>query len=178
MIGARSFTAGSRKTSEVSSLYLIALGSNRRHGLYGRPEDVVRAAMEETAALGTVLARAPVIQTAAMGAAQRRFANAALVLESDLTPPALLAAAKRMEREFGRRRGQRWGDRVLDVDIVLWSGGMWRSGGLAIPHPQFRRRAFVLGPAMAIARQWRDPVGGLTLAQLHARLTRPRPLPR
>ena len=162
----------------MSSLYLIALGSNRRHGLYGPPPGVVRAAMEETAALGTVLARAPVIASAPMGAASRRFANAVLVLESDLTPPALLAAAKRMEREFGRRRGQRWGDRVLDIDIVLWSGGRWASPGLAIPHPQFRRRAFVLGPACAIARGWRDPVSGLTLAQLHARLTRRRPLPR
>ncbi|MCL9982458.1 MAG: 2-amino-4-hydroxy-6-hydroxymethyldihydropteridine diphosphokinase [Erythrobacter sp.] len=162
----------------MSSLYLVALGSNRRHGLYGRPEDVVCAALEEIAALGTVSARAPVIASAPMGAAQRRFANAALVLESELTPPALLAAAKRMEREFGRRRGQRWGDRVLDVDIVLWSGGRWTSPGLAIPHPQYRRRAFVLGPAAAIARDWRDPASGLSVAQLHARLTRPRPLPR
>ncbi|TAD83408.1 MAG: 2-amino-4-hydroxy-6-hydroxymethyldihydropteridine diphosphokinase [Sphingomonadales bacterium] len=170
--------AGSRKISDPSSLYLIALGSNRRHGLYGPPTGVVRAAMEECAAFGTVLARAPVIATPAMGAAQRRFANSALVLQSDLTPSALLAAAKRMERQFGRRPGQRWGDRVLDVDIVLWSGGRWASPGLAIPHPHYRRRAFVLGPACAIVRHWRDPVSGLTLAQLHARLTRPRPLPR
>jgi 2-amino-4-hydroxy-6-hydroxymethyldihydropteridine diphosphokinase len=162
----------------LSSLYLVALGSNRWHGLYGPPSGTVHAAMEECAALGTVLARAPVIASAPMGAAQRRFANTALVLESELTPPALLAAIKRMEREFGRRRGQRWGDRVLDVDIVLWSGGRWASKGLAIPHPAFASRAFVLGPACAIVRDWRDPVSGLTLAQLHARLTRPRPLPR
>jgi 2-amino-4-hydroxy-6-hydroxymethyldihydropteridine diphosphokinase len=162
----------------VSSLYLIALGSNRRHGLYGVPSGVVSAAMEEMAALGTVRARAPVMASAPMGAAQRRFANAALVLESDLTPTALLAAAKRMERAFGRRRGVRWGDRVLDVDIVLWSGGRWASRGLAIPHPAFASRAFVLTPAVTIAADWRDPVSGLTLAHLHARLTRPRPLPR
>lgn len=142
--------------------------------------------MEECAALGTVTARSPVIASAPMGAASRRFANAALVLESDLTPPALLAALKRMEREFGRRPGQRWGDRVLDCDIVLWSGGVWRSGGrsgrgagrLTIPHPAFAQRAFVLTPARAIAPDWRDPVSGLTLAHLHARLTRRRPLPR
>ena len=162
----------------MSSLYLVALGSNRRHGLYGPPEAVVRAAQEEMAAFGTVLARAPVIASAPMGAAQRRFANSALVLESELAPPSLLAACKRMEREFGRRRGQRWGDRVLDADIVLWSGGIWRSAGLAIPHPEFRRRAFVLGPATAIARHWRDPVSGLRIGQAYARLTRPRPLPR
>ena len=179
MIAARSFTAASRKTSSrVSSRYLVALGSNRRHVLYGRPAGVVAAAMEELGALGTVLARSRVIASAPMGAAQRRFANAALVLESELAPPSLLAALKRMEREFGRRRGMRWGDRVLDADIIVWSGGRWRSVGLAIPHPAFAARAFVLTPACEIAASWRDPASGLSLAHLHARLTRPRPLPR
>jgi 2-amino-4-hydroxy-6-hydroxymethyldihydropteridine diphosphokinase len=166
----------------VSSTYLVALGSNRLHHLYGRPEGVVRAAMEEIAALGTVAARSPVVQSAPIGPAQRRFANAALVLESELAPPSLLAALKRMEREFGRRAAQRWGDRVLDCDIILWSGGRWASGGrgarLVIPHSAFRARRFVLGPASAIAPDWRDPVTGLTLAQCNARLTRAQPLPR
>ncbi|WP_324073845.1 MAG: 2-amino-4-hydroxy-6-hydroxymethyldihydropteridine diphosphokinase [Erythrobacter sp.] len=162
----------------MSSRYLVALGSNRRHVAYGAPEGVVAAAMEEMASLGTVLARSRIIASAPMGAASRRFANAALVLASELDPPSLLSACKRMEREFGRRRGQRWGDRVLDADIILWSGGVWASSGLTIPHPAFRSRAFVLIPALGIARDWRDPVSGLRLAHLHARLTRPRPLPR
>lgn len=162
----------------MSSTYLIALGSNRRHVLYGLPPQVVRAAMEECAALGTVAERSAVIATPAMGAAHRRFANAALVLASELTPPALLAALKRMEREFGRRRGQRWGDRVLDCDIILWNGGRWASPGLTIPHLAYADRAFVLAPARAIVPAWRDPVHGLTISQAHARLTRPRPLPR
>jgi 2-amino-4-hydroxy-6-hydroxymethyldihydropteridine diphosphokinase len=166
----------------VSSTYLVALGSNRRHHRYGAPAGVVCAAMEEIAALGTVTARSPVIASAPMGAARRRFANAALVLESDFAPSSLLAALKRMEREFGRRPGQRWGDRVLDCDIVLWSGGVWASGGLtgglAIPHPAFAARDFVLTPACAIAADWRDPKRGLSLAHHQARLTRPRPLPR
>lgn len=138
----------------------------------------MRAAMEELAAFGTVLARSPVIATPAIGAAQRRFANAALVLESALDPPSLLAALKRTERAFGRRRGQRWGDRVLDLDIILWSGGAWRSDGLTIPHPAFAGRRFVLDPACMIASDWRTPPHGLSLAHHQARLTRPRPLPR
>ncbi|WP_086606727.1 2-amino-4-hydroxy-6-hydroxymethyldihydropteridine diphosphokinase [Erythrobacter donghaensis] len=162
----------------MSSTYLIAFGSNRRHHIYGPPEGVVRAAMEELSAFGTVTARSPVIATPAMGAAQRRFANAAVVLESELDPPALLAALKHTERAFGRRRGQRWGDRVLDCDIILWSGGAWRSAGLAIPHPAFRQRRFVLDPACTIAPHWRGPNGALTLTHHQARLTRPRPLPR
>ncbi|GAB4480241.1 2-amino-4-hydroxy-6-hydroxymethyldihydropteridine diphosphokinase [Erythrobacter tepidarius] len=162
----------------MRNLYLVALGSNRRHHRFGAPAGVVRAAMEELAALGTVLARSPVLVTPAMGAAQRRFANAALVLESELAPPALLAALKRSERAFGRRRGRRWGDRVLDCDIILWSGGRWASAGLTIPHPDYRHRTFVLTPACTIAPDWRDPASGLRLAQAHARLTRRRPLPR
>lgn len=134
--------------------------------------------MEECAAFGTVTARSPVIASAPMGAAQRRFANAALVLASELDPPALLTALKRTEREFGRRPGQRWGDRVLDCDIVLWSGGAWHSDGLTIPHAAFAQRRFVLDPACTIAPDWRTPPLGLTLAQHQARLTRPRPLPR
>lgn len=134
--------------------------------------------MEELAAFGTVTARSPVIATPAMGAAQRRFANAALVLASELDPPALLAALKRTEREFGRRAGQRWGDRVLDCDIIAWSGGVWSSKTLAIPHPAFAQRRFVVDPACTIAPDWRAAPDGLTLAHHQARLTRPRPLPR
>tara|TARA_B100000678_G_scaffold187775_1_gene157012 strand:+ start:673 stop:1257 length:585 start_codon:yes stop_codon:yes gene_type:complete len=163
-----------RRTFDLSETYLIALGSNRRHGELGRPREVVRAAMEELAALGTVTKRSPVIESAPIGPAQRRFANAAAELESDLSPPDLLRELKRQECAFGRGRGQAWGDRVLDLDIVLWSGGVWDEGALAIPHPHFRERDFVLGPASAISSTWRDPLTGLTIRHLQARLTRPR----
>ncbi len=134
--------------------------------------------MEELAALGTVTARAPIIPTAPIGAAQRRFANSAALLESQYDPPTLLTALKRMERELGRRTFRRWGDRVLDLDIILWSEGIWASSELAIPHPLFRERGFVLGPASVIAPDWRDPVSGLRIAQINGRLTRARALPR
>ena len=90
--------------------------------------------MEECAALGTVVARSKIIASAPIGPAQRRFANAVCVIESEYDPPALLAGLKRIEREFGRRAGQRWGDRVIDLDIVLWSGGIWANPSLSIPH--------------------------------------------
>jgi len=152
----------------VSSTYLIALGSNRRHHQFGGPRSVVRAAMEECAALGTVSARSDILSSAPIGPAQRRFANAACLIESEYDPPALLAGLKRQEREFGRRRGQRWGDRVLDLDIVLWSGGAFASRALTIPHRDMANRDFVLTPAVQIAAGWRDPIGGLTIRHLHA----------
>lgn len=158
-----------------SQSYLVALGSNRRHHLYGAPRQILHTAMEELAALGTVVSRSPIITTPPMGPAQRHFANAAVLIVSEYDPDALLAGLKQIESEFGRRRWRRWGDRVLDLDIALWSGGAWRSDTLTIPHRGLSKRSFVLGPAKAIAPLWRDPETGLSVSQLFARLTKPRP---
>jgi 2-amino-4-hydroxy-6-hydroxymethyldihydropteridine diphosphokinase len=147
--------------------YVIALGSNRR-GRHGAPQAEIRAAI---AAIGGGTA-SPILATAPLGPSRRRFANAALLIDSDETPPQLLARLKRIERTFGRRRGRRWDARVIDLDIILWSGGAWASDGLTVPHPEFRRRAFVLRPVAAIVPDWRDPITGRTVRQLAARLAR------
>ena len=126
-----------------------------------------------------VAAAGPVLLTDPVGPSSRRYANSAAVIATALEPPDLLTLLKQIEREFGRRPGgRRWTSRVLDLDIVLWSGGPFAAPGLTIPHPLFRTRDFVLRPALAIAPAWRDPVTGLTLRQLRARLTRLRALPR
>jgi 2-amino-4-hydroxy-6-hydroxymethyldihydropteridine diphosphokinase len=137
---------------------------------------VLDAAYERLGREGvTILCAAPIFLTDPVGPSLRRYANSAAVVETALEPSAMLALAKRIERAFGRRPGgRRWTSRVLDLDLVLWSGGACTGPELTIPHPLFRERAFVLAPAVAIAPEWRDPVTGLTLRQLHARLTRPR----
>lgn len=119
-------------------------------------------------AIGGALAVSPVIETPPLGPSRRRFANAAMLIESTETPPQLLARLKGLERAFGRRRGRRWDARVIDLDIILWSGGAWSSPGLIVPHPQFRTRAFVLRPLRAIVPRWRDPLTGRTIRQLVA----------
>ena len=160
--------------------YLIALGSNMRHVRHGSPERVLAAALAALERKGVkVLAAAPVIRSAPLGPSRRRYANGAALIGTKLDPAELLDLLKAVERRFGRTRGgQRWASRVLDLDIVLWSGGAWSSPGLTVPHAAFRQRTFVLVPALAIAPDWRDPLTALSLRQLHARLTRPRPLPR
>ena len=159
--------------------YLVALGSNRAHHRHGRPRGVIAAASSALQAAGLhVVALAPVLDNPPMGPSLRRYANTAALIETGLEPPGLLAALQAIEAAFGRTRGaQRWGARVLDLDIVLWDGGAWASPGLTIPHVAFRDRAFVLEPAARIAPRWRDPVTGLTLRHLamrnRRRLTRP-----
>ena len=157
----------------MRQVYAIALGSNRR-GRHGAPEAELRAAL---VAIGRVSAVSPIVRSAPVGPSQRRYANAVALVESALPPHAMLRHLKAIERAFGRRRGRRWAARVIDLDIVLWSGGCWASAGLIVPHAAFRERAFVLGPLAAIAPDWRDPVTQLTVRQLYARLTRPHPTP-
>ncbi len=145
----------------------------------GGPRQVLAAALAAMETEGLALEVAsPIIATAPLGPSRRNYANAAAVVSGEVEPPVLLALLQRIEGVFGRRqRGQRWRSRPLDLDIVLWSGGAWLDQTLAIPHPRFRSRTFMLGPAAAIMPQWRDPASGLTLRHLHARLTRPHRVP-
>jgi 2-amino-4-hydroxy-6-hydroxymethyldihydropteridine diphosphokinase len=148
--------------------YAVALGSNRR-SRHGSPAATVRAALVQLApdAVSTIRA------TPALGPAGRGFANAAAILSTRLDPLELLAHVKEIERAFGRRGGRKWGPRVLDIDILLWSGGAWGEGGLIVPHPEMRARRFVLEPLAEIAPDWRDPLTGATVRQLLHRLRRP-----
>ncbi len=157
----------------ASAIYAIGIGSNRR-GRHGGPVDEVRAALTT---IGGVVAASPIIMTPPLGPSIRRFANAAALIDSDESPPVLLARLKRIESAFGRRRGQRWGARVIDLDILLWSGGRWHDDRLTVPHLALAARSFVLKPLITIAPHWRDPVSGRTVRQLAHAVDRPRPHP-
>jgi 2-amino-4-hydroxy-6-hydroxymethyldihydropteridine diphosphokinase len=150
--------------------YAIALGSNRR-SRHGSPAETLRAALAELRPVAVSTIRT----TPALGPAGRGFANAVAIVESKAEPDELLAALKALERAYGRRPGRRWGPRVLDLDIILWSEGPWDGPGPLVPHVEFRNRAFVLKPLAELAPDWRDPVSGLTVRQLLFRLTAARP---
>ena len=155
-------------------LYAIAIGSNRPHGRYGRPPQVVEAAIARLDEDFGLFDSSPIILNSAIGGAGRDFANAVTLIESALDPPEMLRRIKAIEREFGRRRGKHWAARVLDLDIILWSGGRFRSRSLNIPHYGLEQRSFVLQPLAAIAPEWRVR-GSLTARQLAHRLARSRP---
>ena len=158
----------------ATHLYAIAIGSNRPHGHHGRPPGVVAAVIAWLDKEFGLFDASPILLNRAHGPAGRDFANAVALVESDLDPVAMLDRLKSIERAFGRRRGKRWGPRVLDLDIIAWSGGRWRSRRLTIPHRALRGRAFVLHPLAMIAPAWRVD-GSLTARHLAARLARPHP---
>jgi 2-amino-4-hydroxy-6-hydroxymethyldihydropteridine diphosphokinase len=155
-------------------LYAIAIGSNRPHGRFGRPAGVVEAAIARLDQDFGLFDASPIMLNAAHGGAGREFANAVALVESEAEPPEMLRHLKATERAFGRRRGRRWGPRVLDLDLVLWSGGRFSSRRLTIPHPRLDKRAFVLQPLAAIAPGWRVD-GSLNVRHLAHRLARRAP---
>jgi len=99
-----------------------------------------------------VLARSRVYRTAPWGRPdQPDFLNMAALVETTLAAPALLETCMKIERERGRVRGERWGPRTLDIDIVSYAQEAFAQAELTLPHPRAAERAFVLIPLMEIA---------------------------
>jgi len=102
---------------------------------------------------------------------QNWFVNAAVRLETDLDPFALLDAAKRIETKLGRRESAiRFGPRVIDLDIILYNDRIIDAPQLTIPHPRMHKRRFVLQPMCDIDDRIVHPVLHEPLAELLARL--------
>jgi 2-amino-4-hydroxy-6-hydroxymethyldihydropteridine diphosphokinase len=81
---------------------------------------------------------------------QPAFLNAAARIETSLPPHALLKAILEVERGLGRERGERWGPRTLDIDILVFGTAAVNEPGLEIPHPRLCERAFALAPLLDV----------------------------
>ena len=120
----------------------VALGSN-----VGDREGHLAHARARLAVLpGTrLIALSGVEETAPLGSLpQGLYLNQMALLETDLTPKALLAQLQAIEAERGRARGVRWGPRTLDLDIVRFGERELRESALVIPHPELPHRPFWL----------------------------------
>ena len=139
----------------------LSLGSNLE------PERHLARALAELRARFGELRVSPAYRTPAVGFEGPDFVNAAVALESDLDPFALDAWLHALEDAHGRRRDRpRFSDRPLDIDIVFYDDLVLRGpGNLELPRPELRH-AFVLRPLSDIAPEFREPVGGRTLAEL------------
>ena len=97
---------------------------------------------------------------------QGRYLNAAALLETDLPPRDLLNHLLRIEQLAGRVRGEKWGPRTLDLDLLLYDDRIIDEPGLHVPHPRLHERAFVLGPLNEIGPQLRHPLLRKSIADI------------
>lgn len=101
---------------------------------------------------------------------QDDFLNAAVKMHTFLDPQKLLKGIKKIEREMGRVHIERWGPRIIDIDIIMYGNLIWESPNLTIPHKYMHQREFVLKPLMDIASDVLHPIYNLSIADLYKNL--------
>jgi 2-amino-4-hydroxy-6-hydroxymethyldihydropteridine diphosphokinase len=130
----------------------LALGGNM-----GDVASAFVAAFEALEAGGRlrVVARSNVWRTPPWGKTdQPDFLNMCVLVETQLSPRDLLALCLNVETDAGRVRLERWGPRLIDIDVLAYDDVRWDDEALTLPHPRMSERAFVLAPLAEIAADW------------------------
>lgn len=146
----------------------VGLGSN-----LGDKAAHIRAALERLAEADDldVVRVSRFYRTAPVGVTdQDWFVNAAAIVETGRPPRGLLDLLLSIEGEMGRVRRERWGPRIIDLDLLFYDDRVVAEEGLTLPHPRLSRRRFVLRPLTETAPEWRHPETGLTPAQMLGRI--------
>ncbi|MEB3121452.1 MAG: 2-amino-4-hydroxy-6-hydroxymethyldihydropteridine diphosphokinase [Snowella sp.] len=141
----------------------IALGSN-----LGDSKQILNQALEllsQTSGI-ELISHSSWYETVPVGPPQPNYVNGCAILETELLPEDLLQILLKIEQQFGRIRQERWGARILDLDILLYGDLILEMPNLTIPHPRMNERAFVLVPLAEIAAHWIEPISKQTILQL------------
>lgn len=142
----------------------LQLGSN-----IGEREKNVQAAGELISQMiGTIVAASSLYETEAWGVTdQPDFINQVLKVTTTLSPEQILKQLEHIEEQLGRVRERKWGERLIDIDILLYSNQIIQTEQLTIPHRELQNRNFVLIPLMELAPELEHPVLKQTIEELY-----------
>lgn len=133
---------------------IIALGSN----LGNRLNNLKKAGDFLTGISGKSIIKSSIWESEPVGGAKFTFYNAATQIESNLPPVELLEKLKKFEQKCGREENpERWGPRILDLDIICYGNLVIDNESLIIPHAEYQNRLFVLLPMNELTPDWVDP---------------------
>lgn len=143
--------------------YYLHLGSNKGD----RTSYLSNAIKQITAKIGQVTDQSAIYQTEPWGKKdQDEFLNMAIKVESNLAPEDALNAAKKIETDMGSEKKEKWGPRIIDIDILYCDDLIMEKYNLVIPHPHIYERNFVLIPLMEIAGDFIDPVKEMSIEDI------------
>jgi 2-amino-4-hydroxy-6-hydroxymethyldihydropteridine diphosphokinase len=141
----------------------LLLGSN----VGDRPAYLEQAIKLITEKAGRLVANSSLFETAPWGnTAQRSFLNQGILIQTTLPPAELLQTLLDIEIELGRERIEKWGPRIIDIDILYYDQLVINKDHLKIPHPFLQERRFSLVPLHEISPGWVHPQLQKTVAQL------------
>lgn len=165
--------AGMAKASK-HTIYL-GTGSN-----LGHPEhNLTKARILCQECMGSLVRTSSLYRTAAWGIEdQPVFFNQVLCLETTLGPFSVLDAILSIEQQMGRVRQRKWGERLIDIDLLLYDQCIIRSPRLEVPHPYIAERQFVLIPLAEIAPDMQHPIHQRSIAELQRTSTDQLPVER
>lgn len=141
----------------------LGLGTN----LGNKSANLLKAICLIETEAGRLVSASSVYETAPWGIEdQPRFLNQVILIESTLAPVPLLEQLLEIEQQMGRERIQKWGSRLIDIDILFYNDMIFQSSQLTLPHPFIQDRNFVLAPLAEIAADYIHPVFKLTAYEL------------
>lgn len=158
----------------MPSKVLIAFGSN-----VGDSTAAYEYVQQELPKQGLeLLAASTPLQTQAVGAGESQdpYLNAALLVQTTLSPQEAIQSLLGIEKQLGRVRDRRWGPRTVDLDLLLFDELKIAQSELICPHPRMSFRRFVLAPAAEVGADLIHPVSGCTIGQLLEQLDSRHPL--
>jgi 2-amino-4-hydroxy-6-hydroxymethyldihydropteridine diphosphokinase len=156
----------------MNTAYLITGGN-----LGKREEQLALCAKLLEERCGSIIDRSAVYETAPWGKPdQPAFLNQAIVLETTLNAREMLTEILYIEQLMGRNRDEKFGPRVIDIDIIFFNHQVIRENGLIVPHPEMRNRRFVLQPLNEVIPAYIHPVYYKTITELLNACTDPLPV--
>ena len=162
-------TVPGNRCAAADEAIILALGGNLT-GDYPSVEALLEAALSGFLWAGLTVARRSGWWRSAAWPDPRApaYLNGVAIVETNLSPSALLTQILALEATFGRSRSEPNAARTLDIDLIAYGRRVINEPGLVVPHPRAHKRLFVMGPLAEIAPHWRHPVLGRTAAELAA----------